>query len=446
MKNFAILFFLLCSFVSEAQYMTPDPPVIGRPSPDFTLRNIDNYSVRDVSLADLKGKYVILGFWSKNCAGCISSFPKFSKIQKKYRDKGLEIIMVAWDEPLVNELWKTYKKKLNLQMANVFDTSLFKKMNIENSGVNVWINKNGVIKAVNTDEDLTDENIRLFLSDKEFVSKSDYSQEGRCKLKQTYDYLQPMFLKGNGGEDTCYDFRSVISVWKVGQPHLYLYNIDGHINTKEHYQKEGVVKRDYPFMGVPLESLYDVAYTGGQKFWGRDDNDKFWGNKPTIEVNDLKKFNEINKQEYNYAVYLPPSKLTKANLMRKMQHDLEDYFGYKGVIDYRDIPCFDLVVKDEVLAHERLAVEDSIAFVSTPSVLNVFNWSVRNLCFMLGSYLPNGPVINKTNISSNISIQLKDVVRSDWRDLKRALNAIGLDLLPSTVHVKTLVIKDVDSN
>jgi len=49
------------------------------------------------SLADFKGKVVILDFWATWCGPCRMEIPSFVKLQDKYRDKGLEVIGVSID-------------------------------------------------------------------------------------------------------------------------------------------------------------------------------------------------------------------------------------------------------------------------------------------------------------------------------------------------------------
>ncbi|WAS95726.1 redoxin domain-containing protein [Nannocystis punicea] len=45
------------------------------PLPDFSLRGTDH---REVTLASLRGKIVVLHFWFKTCAGCLLEMPEFS--------------------------------------------------------------------------------------------------------------------------------------------------------------------------------------------------------------------------------------------------------------------------------------------------------------------------------------------------------------------------------
>ena len=66
--------------------------IIGKPIYNFTLDDING---KPVSIADFKGKYVLLDFWASWCHNCREANPFLLKAYNEYKDKGFTIVSVA---------------------------------------------------------------------------------------------------------------------------------------------------------------------------------------------------------------------------------------------------------------------------------------------------------------------------------------------------------------
>ena len=67
----------------------------GRVAPVFSLAQRDGQML---SLADLRGKVVLVDFWASWCGPCRALFPWAKEFYKKYHDKGVEILGVSVDD------------------------------------------------------------------------------------------------------------------------------------------------------------------------------------------------------------------------------------------------------------------------------------------------------------------------------------------------------------
>jgi cytochrome c biogenesis protein CcmG/thiol:disulfide interchange protein DsbE len=66
-----------------------------KPAPSFTLKDSNGAAV---TLADYKGKVLLLNFWATWCGPCKIEIPWFTEFQQQYKDKGFEVLGVAMDD------------------------------------------------------------------------------------------------------------------------------------------------------------------------------------------------------------------------------------------------------------------------------------------------------------------------------------------------------------
>jgi len=85
--------------------------VKGQPAPDFQLVDLDG---RNIRLADLRGKAVLLNFWATWCPPCKIEMPWFVELQKQYGPQGLQIVGVAMDEGNARDAVTKFAKEMSL--------------------------------------------------------------------------------------------------------------------------------------------------------------------------------------------------------------------------------------------------------------------------------------------------------------------------------------------
>lgn len=120
-------------------------------APEFTLPDLQG---KKVSLADFKGKWVILDFWGSWCRWCIKGFPDLKEAYAKYHSNGLEIIGIDCGDTDAD--WKAAVKQYELPWIHVYngdDKTLIEKYAVQGYPTKVIINPEGVIVNVTTGED-----------------------------------------------------------------------------------------------------------------------------------------------------------------------------------------------------------------------------------------------------------------------------------------------------
>lgn len=130
---------------------------IGKPAINFTQNDTEE---RPVSLASLKGKYVLVDFWASWCGPCRAENPNVLKAYNKYKDKNFEIIGVSLDDKKAP--WLEAIKKDGLPWIHVSDLKGWQNEVAKEYGViavpqNFLIDPNGVIIAKNLRGEKLDE-------------------------------------------------------------------------------------------------------------------------------------------------------------------------------------------------------------------------------------------------------------------------------------------------
>ncbi len=80
-------------------------------APDFALKTPEG---KEVTLASLKGKVVLLDFWATWCGPCKAAMPSIQKLHEKYKDKQVAIIGVNTWERGAADLAQKYMEKNQL--------------------------------------------------------------------------------------------------------------------------------------------------------------------------------------------------------------------------------------------------------------------------------------------------------------------------------------------
>ncbi|MDO6431077.1 TlpA disulfide reductase family protein [Flavitalea sp. BT771] len=121
----------------------------GRQALPFTQSSVDG---KTVTLADFRGKYVLLEFWASWCGPCRAENPNLRKQYQLYKDKGLEIVGVSLDHD--KGAWVKAIEKDQLPWVHVSDLQGWKNAVSTSYGImgvpaNFLIDPQGKIVAQN---------------------------------------------------------------------------------------------------------------------------------------------------------------------------------------------------------------------------------------------------------------------------------------------------------
>lgn len=85
----------------------------GKPSPQFV--NYENHKGGELSLTDLKGKYVYLDVWATWCGPCIAEIPSLREVEKQFHNENIEFVSTSIDQAKDHDKWVSMVKDKNLR-------------------------------------------------------------------------------------------------------------------------------------------------------------------------------------------------------------------------------------------------------------------------------------------------------------------------------------------
>lgn len=101
--------------VKQKKMIAKEQIAVGLPAPNFTLKSLDG---SDISLYDIKDKYIVLDFWGNWCGWCVKGFPEMKKCYAKYKNK-LEIVGIDCGDK--EEVWKAAVAKYELPWTQLIN-------------------------------------------------------------------------------------------------------------------------------------------------------------------------------------------------------------------------------------------------------------------------------------------------------------------------------------
>lgn len=420
MKIIVLTCSVLFSFCLTAQVSTPVRPFKPGDKVSATFYK-DNWT----TISGMEGKSVIIDAFTSGCIICFRSFPKINNWQQIYRDK-LQFLLVGKKDATIEKTYERFKAKYDLNLPVNFDPAVMKLLGCRSFPEYIWINPEGIVKAVTGSEEMTEENIRAFLAGNKI-------KRGAEPEKIQFNSSRLFLLNGNGGSDSNFLFRSVLTGWYKGQP----------VITP---QRLLVKNNSFQVLGITRDQLYKYAFAGAS-FWSPEDSlyERFYP-FPVIESTDSACVPSVDDPLYCYSLFSPDIINGNENELRNIIHqDIERSFKMGAEVKRLQIPVWHLVLcdKDTTTIASR---GQQFSGTRTYGGIHVKGFPMVEFIRFLQINNPfAGPFINDTGIKGLIDVSF-DAVISDIDDLRKGLQTVGLDLIKRNKEMDVIVYKSMVTN
>ena len=186
-------------FSSPANAEDKKPALINAISSSYSASEIVGiekwFNGSALKISDLKGKVVLVDFWTYSCINCLRTLPHMIELDKKYRDKGLVIIGVHapefdFEKNPQNVAAALHKFKIEYPVALDNDLKTWKNYNNQYWPAHYLINKEGKVVYTHFGEgayNVMENNIRVLLGlDKQKIEEKDQQIYSRIQSPETY--------------------------------------------------------------------------------------------------------------------------------------------------------------------------------------------------------------------------------------------------------------------
>ena len=387
-------------------------------SPNFVFDTLLNYKNEKVALADLKGKSVIIDFWSTGCLPCIKAFPMLEGFQKRFGDS-LQILLTGSDLERTKYFYEA-RKKTNKPMVLpcAINRNAWNYFGIHEVSTFVWIDDKGYVKAITDDSQVTEKNVADFISKKEV-------QLHQVQNKVYEDYKKNLLTTACEIDSSSVVFNFTFT--------KYLPGIKSSSNFPPMDGGTKVRATNYAILG-----LYMIAFGDSTGNWPypRISNETAHPEKYIpqrgIDVQEWKFDNT-----YCYQLTVPASR--KKDLYKIMQDDLSRMFGMNVYFEDRVQKC--LVLTAEKNAPLMADKSMTPKFVPSSGGITIINHSFARFFEALSHYWMDKIVLDETGITGNIAITLQ-VQMNDLDSLNAALKKYGLNLAYKDRTIRMMIFKD----
>ncbi len=145
--NVVLLVLLLTQLLTPASNVASDP-LIGHSAPNFTLTALHpDGSQSKLSLADFKGKPVLLNFWATWCAPCKEELPLLEKTWKQEQAQGRDVVFLGLDFQEGSSDAASFVRLYGISYQILLDTDGTATLQYGITGLpqTVFINRQGVV-------------------------------------------------------------------------------------------------------------------------------------------------------------------------------------------------------------------------------------------------------------------------------------------------------------
>lgn len=356
-------------------------------------------------------KPILISFCNTLCKDCSHQFERLKNLSRQFGKKVFVLAVVKQTQKDLQNYFEKYAIDKEELTVITDDSILHRLFPFHYVSHNVWVDKNGIIKAITEGDYLSVANIKKLINGElQLPLKDDYliyDYKKRIITNQAFYYSG--FSGFQPGARTGYAFDTIAQAVR-----LYAFNYS-------------------------IPSLYLIAF-GKNIFFPLNrillqvqNKDRYLHNKSKYSTKQW-----YERFSYSYEQVLPLY-LTMQDRRQKLIADLDSHFNLKGSIQNRNMPCYVLRCTDSALLSTKGGAFKNT--LSGTSVKQLINAPINQLVYVLDKNSAI-PVLDETGFNGKADVQLPAQAVTSLLDYNQILQKHGLILQLAERELEVLVITE----
>ncbi|PAW95186.1 hypothetical protein CKK33_17440 [Mucilaginibacter sp. MD40] len=428
MKRYLIIMIgIVLSIISNQCAAQIKPMVIGEKLPENLYSHLKKY------IAINEGNAILIDFWATWCAPCVSSLPYLDSLQTNFKNK-LQVISVTRENDktvheVIKKVFSNKQPAFSILLKDTLTEKFFPHQTIPHC---IWIDKNGVIKAITDKPEVTFRNVQNLISG---INLDITNKPQTIK----YDDNKPPYASKQIRLEDEFLYHSMITKYRD--------------DLNSEYSR-GTHNDFISCINSPIIRLYQCAFGKFDlSYWDMNrviclgfntfaDSVKLGIFTSERLIHEWQ--NNIQKNAFSYEFATKDSIFSNKEIFQIMAEDLNRYFatmGIKASLEKRVINTLALTQIGNNKSYQNIAGGKSSHY-TTSSYMKIENLPMSYFLSQIKPFINNNNlvIVNETGYDGNIDISLNKL-NNNFLDLNGDLEKYGLKFVEKKSTTDVIVVK-----
>jgi len=130
--------------------------MIGDQLPELTFSDLSDSTVKSISTANIKNKWMVISFWNSYCMACVTEMPLLDSLQKEMFEQ-CTFVQVGYtgsqytkrtDNERIRRLYSRTRQNAGISLITAYDSTTFHYLDIEECPYILIVDPRGIIKGI----------------------------------------------------------------------------------------------------------------------------------------------------------------------------------------------------------------------------------------------------------------------------------------------------------